>query len=280
MLITACQTVPSAPPDPPPPVFPGAWRVVDLTRPLDVDAPYLAHPQGFPFERIALTGTSAGRVTGAWSVTDLMGTHVETPAVFGSGDARVDRLPVSQLVLPTVVIDAPPRLVLPGGETAPAATGLSAIYAHEARYGPIPRGALVILRTGEGDVSSRDLRAAGRTPRGTSDSAGWSLDAVRFLVRERNARAIGSDTLTLDPGADAEESPAAREVAHVGALAVQGLANLGVLPHRGAVTVLGVVPVAGAPAAPARVLAFLPPHPPRPRRSRPGEAPEGRSAER
>ena len=273
-LAAACQTTPVPPPEPPPPPFPEAWTVVDLTRPLDADTPVLPHPQGFPFERLPLNGTSGGRVTAAWSATDLLGTHVETPAVFGEGDARVDRIPVAHLLLPTVVIDAPPRLLLPGGETAPPVTGLSAVLAHEARHGTIPHGALIVLRTGAGERSSRELAQAGRTPPGGFDHAGWSLEAVRFLARERRARAIGTDALTLDEGAQVADSPVAREVARVGLIAVAGLANVELLPRRGSVVVLGVIPVAGATAAPARVLAFVPPAP------RPGADSPARAASR
>jgi kynurenine formamidase len=255
----ACISTPDTPAEPPVPPFPDAWNVVDLTRPLDAATPVLPHPHGFPFERLDLEGTSAGRVTGAWSATDLLGTHVETPAVFGTGDARVDRIPAGQLVLPVVVIDAPPRLVLAGGTPAPAATGVSAVYAHEARHGTVPRGSLVLLRTGAGD-------AAAAVTTGSEDEpplAGWSVEAVRFLAIDRGVRALGSDGQTIDASDRLEESPAAREAARAGLVTVQGLTNLALLPRRGAVVVLGVVPVAGAPAAPARVLAFVPPASPR-----------------
>lgn len=258
-LLAACRTVPETPPEPPTPPFPQAWAVVDLTRPLDVDVPVLPHPHGFAFERLPLDGDSAGRVTGAWSATDLMGTHVEMPSVFGVGDERVDRLPAARLVLPLVVIDAPPRVAAEGELPPPAATGLSAIYAHEARHGTIAPGALVVLRTGAGERSSRELGQASSVPDGVWDHAGWSLEAVRFLARQRGARAVGTDALTIDPGEAMDGSPAAREAARIGIPTVQGLTNLTLLPRRGAVAVVGVVPVAGAPAAPARVLAFVPP---------------------
>jgi len=246
-LGTACGSLQETVPEPAAPVFPDDWTVVDLTRPLGRDTPVLPHPHGFPFERIPLEGESAGRVTGAWSATDLLGTHVETPAVFGSGDARTDRIPLGHLALTTVVIEAPPRIELGPGKLAPAEVGLSAIYAHEARHGTIPRGALVLLRTEA--LPSPDL----------AGQAGWGADVVRFLARERRVRAIGSDAQTIDCGENVAESPAAREAARVGLLTVQGLTNLALLPPKGAVVVLGVVPVTGAPAAPARVLALVPP---------------------
>lgn len=246
-LGSACSTLPETAPEPPAPTFPDDWTLVDLTRPLDRDTPVLPHPQGFPFERIPLEGESAGRVTGAWSATDLLGTHVETPAVFGSGDARVDRIPLGSIALPAVVIEAPPRIELAPGRPAPAEIGLSAVYAHEARHGTIPRGALVLLRTEA--LPASDL----------AGQAGWGADVVRFLARERRVRAIGTDAQTVDCGENVAESPAAREAARVGLLTVQGLTNLALLPRKGAVVVLGVMPVAGAPAAPARVLAFVPP---------------------
>ena len=269
-LLAACRTPPDAAPDEPAPGFPEGWRVVDLTRPLDAETPHLPHPQGFPFERIPLTGEAAGRLVGAWSATGIMGTHVEAPSVFGGAGTAITRIAPEHLALPAVVLDAAPDLdvtaavasgaALESAEPlAPPAVAISAILAHEARHGRIPRGSIVLLRTGDGDVASGELALAGRAPAGGYRHRGWSEDAVRFLASERGVRAIGTDALTVDPGDRVDDSPAARAAATVGLYTVQSLAGLGTLPRRGAVVVIGVLPVRDAHAAQARVLAFLPP---------------------
>jgi len=256
----ACQsTSPDAPP--PPPVFPDDYAVLDLTRPLDPDAPFLPHAEGFRFERVALGGDSAGRLVGAWSVLDTMGTHLETPAVFGEGDGRVESVPAARLVLPVRTIDAPPMPVARDDDAAPpaATVGIPRLLAHEALHGRIPGGSAVVLRTGVGATSSRELGMAGRVPEAGARHAGWSVEAIRFLAFERGVYLVGTDALVVDSSDAGDDAPAARAAAEAGLLTLQALADLSGLPRRGAVLVVGALRVSGARAAPARVLALVPP---------------------
>ncbi len=256
LLTGACRSAPRTEAEPPPPDFPQGWSIVDLTRPLDHAAPWLPHAQGFRFERIALEGDAFGRAVGAWSALGHTGTHVESAATFGGPGAPVARIPAAHLVLPLVVLDAPPPLA--DGE--PVAVGVLSVTAYEAAYERIPRGALVLLRTGTGSLDNATLAADGRLAPERRTHAGFSDEAVRFLAAERGVRALGTDALAIDRGPDLESSPAARAAADSGLFTVTSLANLGPLPRRGAIAIVGVLPVADAVASQARVLALVPPH--------------------
>ena len=219
--------------------FPDAWSVVDLTRPLDGDAPFAAHPDGFPFERIPLTvpeGTDWN--AGAYSALEQMGTHVAAPRARHGAGATVDLIPARDLLLPLAVVDVP-------SGTGAAPVTETTLAAHEAVHGPIPAGALVLLRTG-GD--------------GDGLHSGWSEGAIRFLAN-RGVRAVGTDARSIDPGPAAAAAPAQKAGSARGLWFVVNLRNLGRLPSRGAQGVVGALPIVGGTGAQARVLALVPPAP-------------------
>ncbi len=268
----ACRTTPDEPVEAPRPPFPDGWRVVDLTRPLDADAPFLAQPDGFPFELLPLSDSVAGRRVNAFSMLETMGTHLEAPSALREGGGDVRALSGSQLLGDLIVIDAPP--VTAGGALT---IGETAVRAHEAIHGTVPRGSVVILRTGRGAASARSLVTPTDAAKGTFDFQGWSPDAIRFLVRERGVRIVGTDAPALDAGPDVPKAPAARAAADEGAWALVSVVDLVGLPERGAYVAVGVLPLSGAGGAPARVLAFVPPPRPRPATSgaASGPAPSG-----
>lgn len=251
LALAACHSTPDAPPRVEEPPFPEGWQVLDVTRPLDGDAPYVAHPEGFPFERIPLRNDASGRKTAAYSVLEHMGTHVEAPLAYLQSGASVDRIGASGMLAPLVVLD--PQTMVVGAGAAEGGLGVAAIRAQEVLDGTIPRGSVVVLRTGRGQLSNRDVARTAAEP-----GAGWSAEAVRFLARERGASGLGSDALTLDPGG-APESLAARAAAEEGVYALLGLADLARVPRRGAFVVVAPIPLVGGAAAQARTLVLVPP---------------------
>jgi kynurenine formamidase len=254
-LVCGCGMTGSLPiVSPSPPVFPDEWRVVDLTRPLDRRAPFLPHPEAFPFERMEFKGPRAGGWrTGAYSALEHMGTHVSAPLARLPAGASVDALPPESLVAPLVVLDLPPSAAEGGVVTA------EDVLADERERGPIPPGAVVLLRTGRGAMAPDDEALLGPRPDGTYAFPGWGDDAVRLLAFERRVNAIGTDAIAVDSGANAARAPAETAGSAAGVYFLAGLGDLSRVPRRGAVVVVGVQPVAGAAGAGARVLALVPP---------------------
>jgi len=238
-------------PDPP---FPEGWTVVDLTRTLDKTAPAVPHAQAFPFERVEFKGPrESGWRTGGFTSLEHMGTHLAAPlSRLPAGDSA-DRVPASQLVLPLVILDLPASAIDGGVVTA------ADVQADERAHGPIPPGSIVVLRTGRGSMSGADPAFLGRHPDGTLSFPGWGDDAVRLLAVERRVRALGTDAMAIDSGANAAKAPAESAGSAVGLYFVAGLADLSRVPQRGSVLVVGALPIAGAGGAPARVLALVPP---------------------
>jgi kynurenine formamidase len=255
LALGACRS--SATPNvgaPPEPAFREGFVVVDLTRPLDATAPFVPHPNSFPFERLEFTGPRTfGWRTGGFSCLDHMGTHVSAPLARLPGGTTVDKLPAGQLVGPLVVLDLPASAKDGGVVTS------ADVLADERSHGPVPSGSIVVLRTGRGAMASSDPALLGKRADGTFSFPGWGDDAVRLLAVERRVRAIGTDGPAIDSGANWTAAPAQSTGSVGGLWFVVGLADLSKLPARGATLVVGALPVAGAPGAPARVLALVPP---------------------
>jgi kynurenine formamidase len=233
--------------------FPDDWTVIDLTRVLDKSAPFVPHAEAFPFERVEFKAARAsGWRTGAYSGLEHMGTHLAAPLARLPAGASVEAIPPQQLVAPFAVVDVP--LSAQGGGVVTAAD----VAADERLNGPIPLGAVVALRTGRGALASSDPMLLSRRPDGALSFPGWSDDAVRLLAIERRARAIATDAMAIDSGANVADAPAQAAGSAAGVWFVVGLGDLRRVPPRGATVVVGAIPIAGAAGAPARVLALVP----------------------
>ena len=239
LVLSACNSSrPVEPVDEPDP-FPAGWTLVDLTLPLDGDAPFVDHGGAFPFERIDLEGE--GWSVGAFSVVELCGTHVAAPATLVEGGATIDAFGTSDagLLCALVVLDAP-------ADGRPLAA--AGVQAHVRRWGPIPAGSAVVVRRSGG----------------TASNAGFAVDAVELLAARYRVRLIGTDGPAIDVGPDAAAAPAQRAAAAAGVWCALNLAELAGLPERGAQAMFGALPVRGGSGSPARVVALVPPELPEP----------------
>ena len=85
---------------------------------------------------------------------------------------------------------------------------------------------------------------------------GFSIDATDWLVAHRDPVGIGLDTMSLDPGNSSTFD------VHFGFLAsgrygIESLANLSLVPPRGALAFVGPIPWEDGSGAPCRVIAVL-----------------------
>ena len=82
---------------------------------------------------------------------------------------------------------------------------------------------------------------------------GFGADAVELLLK-RKAGVIGVDTMSLDPG---NSTTFDAHLAWLGAdrYGLEGVANLGAIPPRGATLIVGVIPWEEGSGGPCRLLA-------------------------
>ncbi len=234
-------------------------NVVDLTHPFDSETIYWpTSPTKFE-----LTTLTSGQTPGGWFYSansfcapEHGGTHMDAPIHFGRGRKTADQIGVRQLVAPAVVIDvsdaaaADPdyRLSLPD------------VRAWEKKYGTIPGGAIVLLRTGWSKRWPDRKRYLGDDTPGDASNLhfpSYGPEAARFLVRDRRVGALGVDTASIDPGAS-KDFPVHRISAEANVPGLENLDALENVPERGAWVIALPMKITGGSGGPLRAVAVVP----------------------
>ncbi|HYH95786.1 cyclase family protein [Hyalangium sp.] len=235
---------------------PAEWlsraRVVDLGHPLTPDMPVF--PGGTRLSaKVQGTVERDGYFIRQLELGEHIGTHVDAPAHFAAGSASVDRLPPDVLRGPAAVVDVTAQVASnPDYEVSTAD-----IEAWEREHGPLQPQHLVLIRTGWAARWPDEQRYRNADAAGVMHFPGLSLAASR-LLRLRQVRAIGIDTLSTDPGPSATFEQH-KDFLTGGGYHIENLADLSALPPVGAFLVVSPLFVKDGSGAPARVFAFLPP---------------------
>jgi len=228
---------------------------VDLTHPMDNTSPYWS---GIPDGSVELSKTvfdwgnpMLECLIQTFKFPGQFGTHVDFPGHFVKGAPLSEAYGVQNAVWPLCVVDITDKVA----RDVHYAVTADDIRAWEAKYGPIPDGAFVALRT---DWSKRwpDMDAlSGIAEDGSENFPGWSLDALKYIYEERSAAANGHETLDTDASAEAakaEDLACERYVLEKGKLQIEVLCNLDQLPPAGAVLIAAWPNFTGATGLPVR----------------------------
>ncbi len=234
-------------------------RWVDLSHPLSNESPYWS---GIPEGSVDLCKTvydwgnpMLDCLIQTFRFPGQFGTHIDFPGHFIPGAALSERYGVRDGVFPLCVIDITPQVK----EDPRYAVTVEDIKAYEAKYGGIPDGAFVALRT---DWSKRwpDMAAlSGLDENSGENFPGWSLPALRYIYETRNAAANGHETLDTDASALAAEAgdlACERYVLDRGKLQIEVLCNLDQVPPAGALLLAAWPNIQGATGLPVRVWAI------------------------
>lgn len=132
----------------------------------------------------------------------------------------------------------------------------------EARHGPIPDRAIVLLRTGWSERWPDRERYLGTDATGPEAVAelhfpGLHPDAARWLVENRNPGAVGIDTPSIDYG-QSSDFLAHRILYEAGIPGFENVTGLDALPPWGAFVVALPMKIEGGSGAPLRIVAFVP----------------------
>lgn len=234
-------------------------RVVDLSYPFDERTLYWPNaPSGFKLDRLAYGPTPGGFFysANAYSAPEHGGTHLDAPIHFAEGRRSADQVPLDQLIGRAFVIDVSAR-----AEANPDYTlTREDVAAFEAKHGPIPRGAIVLLRTGWGARWPDRKRYLGDDRPGETSNLhfpSYGRDAAQFLVQTRQVGVLGVDTASIDHG------PSKDFIVHQVAAAanvpgLENVANLQELPPTGAWVIALPMKIAGGSGGPVRIVALLP----------------------
>jgi kynurenine formamidase len=247
----------------------GLWRVyeqtlskaryIDLTHSITPNMPVWKgfgparfSPTVDPTTGIPYTYAKDGFEATAYQIaTDQFGTQLDPPAHWAPEYPAIDELPPTYAVRPLVVISIVPQVA----NDPKYALQVSDIRAFESRYGRIPRGSVVMVRS---DWSKKWTDDPEKAKELAADPVfpGVSLDALKFLHQQRNILFHGHEPLDTDttPTLEGESW-----LMHNGYTQAEGVANLEGVPPTGCLVAIGYPKFRGGLGGYARYVAICPP---------------------
>lgn len=238
------------------------YKWVDLTHELSPETP---HWYGFnPLEAKLLFDYAEGTPEDMMapmrcfqvSVASQYGTHVDVPRHFWGEGRSMESIDVTEMVMPLVVVDkskecaANPDFMLT----------IDDLKAWEAEYGQIPAGSFVAFRS---DWHKRGTNLDNPDENGVPHYPGWDVEAIRWLVEERNIASIGHEPADTDPGfvttkPDAYPYPGEQYILEVNRFQIEVMRNLDQCPAVGAMIVCAFPKLKDGVGFPARCFAICP----------------------
>ena len=241
------------------PIDLAGYELVDLTHAFDERTIYWpTAPSRFELEQLAWGESEAGYFysANAFCTPEHGGTHLDAPIHFAAGRSTADAVPLERLVAPAVVIDV--------SEQARADRDYrltrEELERWEGRHGPVPEGAIVLLRTGWSARWPDAARYLGDAARGDAAKLhfpSYGEAAARYLVEARRVAALGVDTASIDHGPSGD-FVVHRIAAEAEVAGLENVANLELLPATGAWVIALPMKIAGGSGAPVRIAALVP----------------------
>ena len=241
------------------PDFP-TGKIVDLSYAYGADTVYWPTAEGFQLEKDFEGVTEKGYYYAAnrFSTAEHGGTHIDAPVHFAKGHHTVDEIPLDQLMGAGCLVDVSKQ----ADANPDYQVTSNDLLQWEKTNGPIPVGAIVLLRTGYGKYWPDRKKYMGTDERGAAavpklHFPGLHPDAARWLVSNRSIKAIGLDTPSIDYGQSALfESH--RILFEKDIPAFENLANLDKLPIKNFSLIALPMKIKNGSGGPLRAIAILP----------------------
>lgn len=226
-------------------------HIVDLTHTLTPEFPFIPVKNlTYHFELIPMATLKENGVEAySWKIHDHLGTHTDAPNHFIAGGKSLDQIEVKNLIVPVVVIDIESK----ASSNSNAELTIEDINNFEKQHGKIPDNACVMMYSGW-EKRLKDPSFVGLDSNGVKHFPGFSNDAIKFLLDNRNIAGIGVDVLSFDPGVD-ENYTGHKTLFTAGKWGVECVANLNTIPKTGATIIVGAPKVGKATGGFSRLIA-------------------------
>jgi kynurenine formamidase len=230
--------------------MPGFSKVIDLTHTFDESFPTFNGAPGIKINKL-FDFEKNGYNLNQWVIEEHSGTHMDAPIHFAKEGMGPAEIAVESLVVPLAVIDISAKAATdPDAQVTP-----DDIRAWESANGNLPAKCCVAMHSGWAKHLGTDkFRNVG------ADKAmhfpGFSLDAAKFLMAERDVSGIAVDTLSLDHGASKDFATHYAWLPS-GRWGIENVANLDQVPATGATLVLGGPKIKGVTGGLSRVFALV-----------------------
>jgi kynurenine formamidase len=234
-------------------------RFVDLTYVFDDGTIYWPTEPNFRLERKVFGITERGYFYAAnfFQAPEHGGTHLDAPIHFHQKGQTVDQIPLERLIGPGAVVDVSAA----AAKDPDYLVTTEDIRRWEARQRKRVDGHIVLLRTGWGKYWPLRAKYLGTEKRGADalkqlHFPGLSPEAARWLVRERQVKAVGIDTASIDHGPSQDFTAHVILASHQVPV-LENLANLDRLPEAGFTVLALPMKIRGGSGAPLRAVAVL-----------------------
>ena len=184
------------------------------------------------------------------------GTHMDPPAHFVKGLRFIDQIELKEMAAPLVVINVADKVAAnPDYELT-----VEDIKAWEAKYGPVPEGAFVAMRSDWSKRFGNVDEFFNKDENGQAHYPGWTLDALKYLYEERKIGASGHEPPDTDAAAMQPTQGFAAEayVLSQDRYQIELMNNLDKVPEAGAIIFATVPKPKDGSGFPARVFAITP----------------------
>lgn len=233
--------------------------IIDLSYPYDSTTIYWPTEQGFRFEKgfEGITPNGFFYSASSFCSPEHGGTHIDAPIHFAEGKNTVDAIPAQQLVGTGVLVD----VIRQCAGNRDYQVLIEDFVAWERKHGELPKGCIVLLRTGFGKFWPDRVQYMGTDERGPGAVAklrfpGLHPETAQWLVNSRSIKAIGLDTPSIDYGQSTRfESHVTLFSANIPAF--ENVANLDQLPEKGFEIVALPMNIKGGSGAPVRIIAIF-----------------------
>jgi kynurenine formamidase len=240
-------------------IFPNG-RLIDLTHPFDSETVYWPTAETFKLEKDFEGITEKGYFYAAnkFSAAEHGGTHIDSPIHFAQGRRTVDQIPLEQLIGQAIVIDVTKQCAA----NADYLVTTDDFMKWEKANSKIPKDAIVLLRTGFGKFWNDKKRYMGTDERGAAavpklHFPGLHADAAKWLVANRQIKAIGLDTPSIDYG-QSSLFESHRILFDKNIPAFENVANLDQLPLKNFYIIALPMKIKDGSGGPLRIIALIP----------------------
>lgn len=230
-------------------------RWLDLSLELSPQTP---HWQGFkPLDVKPLytfENTDGVFSVNQYTLAGQYGTHIDFPGHFDPKGRLAHEYGVEDMAYPLVVIDKSAEV----NANPDYCLSRQDVLEFEKVNGPVPEGSFVVFRSDWSKRAPQDYE--NKDAEGNSHFPGWSIDALKYLIEERNVAVIGHETPDTDSARSGGELGMVCEdyVLKQGKLNVELLRGLDQAPAVGAIAFITFPNVRDGLGFPSRVFAIAP----------------------
>jgi kynurenine formamidase len=230
----------------------GEW--IDLTYEFSEQTLYWTEGDGFKKETVAEGRNPKGYYYSAYKISapEHGGTHLDAPVHFAEGKKTVDQIPLENLIGQAVKIDVSAK----SSSNRDYLISVEDLTAWEAANGKIPDASIILFQTGYGKFWGDRAKYMGAEG-DKKHFPGLSKEAAVWLIENRNPKAVGIDTASIDAGMSETFD------AHVTLMtnnipAFENVANLEKVPTKGITVIALPMKIKSGSGAPLRIVAFIP----------------------